>query len=135
MPYKNLNCAKSANHRVMSAATFMTAMCALSIGATADRAQAHAQMPEKEAAAIARSYDIPAGLVSTALNRLADESNARIIYDSNLTRSLRTKGLAGRHTLAEALSEILSGSGLRYQLSDDGKSALIVLAQSSTHYR
>lgn len=129
MAYYNSKWRKSAKNR---AAGIVTAMGALSIGAAVDHAQAHAQMPEKEVAAVVRSYDIPAGLVSTALNRLADESNARIVYDSKLTRSLRTKGLSGPHTLAEALSEILSGSGLHYELSDDGKSALIILAQSSS---
>ncbi|PWB79759.1 MAG: TonB-dependent siderophore receptor, partial [Methylocystaceae bacterium] len=114
----------------MSATAIVTAMSALAFGANADRAQAHAQMSQREIAEIVRTYDIPAGPISTALNRLADESGARIVYDSRLTRSLRTRGLTGRRNLAEALSEVLSGTGLHYELSNNGKSALIVLAQA-----
>ncbi|WP_255608815.1 TonB-dependent receptor [Methylosinus sp. Sm6] len=87
-------------------------------------------MSEKEIAEIVRGYDIPAGPVSTALNRLADESGVRIVYDSRLTRFVRSRGLTGRHKLAEALAELLSGTGLHFELSANGKSALIVLAQA-----
>jgi iron complex outermembrane receptor protein len=121
---------KSAKGRMMSATAIVTAMGAFALAGGTDRAQAHAQMSEKEIAEIVRAYDIPAGPVSTALNRLADESGVHIVYDSRLTRWVRTKGITGRHKLSEALSELLSGTGLHYELSHDGNSALIVLAQA-----
>jgi iron complex outermembrane receptor protein len=121
---------KSTKSVMTSATAILPTLSALAFGASADSAQAHAQMPEKEIAAIVRNYDIPAGPVSTALNRLADESGARVAYDPRLTRSLTTTGVSGLHTLSEALSRLLSGTGLRYELSENGRSALIVLAQA-----
>jgi iron complex outermembrane receptor protein len=101
----------------------------------ADSARAHAQMPERERAAAVRSYEIPGGSVSTALNRLADESGAQIVYDSRLTRSIKTRGLSGRHTLGQALSRLLSGTGLEYEVAADERRVSIVLAQASTGTR
>jgi iron complex outermembrane receptor protein len=115
---------------MMGATAILTAMGALAFGSNADRAEAHAQMPQKEIAEIVRSYDIPAGPISTALNSVADASGVRIVYDSRLTRSYRTRGVSGSHSLAAALSEVLSGTGLSYELSPNGKSVLIVLAQA-----
>ena len=119
----------------MGATALVTALSALAFGAGADGAHAHAQMPEKEIAAAVRSYQIPAGRVSTALNQLADESGVQIVYDTGLTRSLKTRGLTGPHTLGAALAKLLSGTGLHYELSEDGKSVLIVLAQNDTGTR
>ena len=114
----------------MGATAIVTAMSALAFGSNADRAEAHAQMSQREIAEIVRSYDIPAGPISTALNSVADASGVRIVYDSRFTRSHRTRGLSGPHNLAEALSEVLSGTGLNYELSPNGKSVMIVLAQA-----
>lgn len=114
----------------MGATAIVTAMSALAFGSNAERAEAHAQMSQREIAEIVRRYDIPAGPISTALNSIADASGVRIVYDSRLTRSHRTGGLSGPHNLAEALSEVLSGTGLSFELSPNGKSVLIVLAQA-----
>lgn len=114
----------------MGATAIVTAMSALAFGSNADRAEAHARMSQREIAEIVRRYDIPAGPISTALNSIADASGVRIVYDSRLTRSHRTGGLSGPHNLAEALSEVLSGTGLSFELSPNGKSVLIVLAQA-----
>jgi iron complex outermembrane receptor protein len=116
---------------MMSATAIVTAMSALAFTSNADRAEAHAQMSQREVAEIVRTYDIPAGPISTALNSVADASGVRIVYDSRLTRSHRTAGLSGPHNLAEALSEVLSGTGLSFELSPNGKSVLIVLAQAT----
>jgi iron complex outermembrane recepter protein len=120
---------------LMGATALVTAFGALAFGAGADGAHAHAQMPERELSANVRVYEIPAGTMSTALNRLADESGVQIVYDSQLTRALTTRGLSGRHTLNAALSRLLSGTHLNYELSDDGKSAVIVLAQADNGVR
>ena len=114
----------------MGATALATVLCSLALGGGMDGAQAHAQMSEREIAAATRAYEIPAGRMSTALNQLADKSGVQVVYDTGLTRSLKTGGLSGSHTLNEALEKLLSGSGLNYELSADGKSALIVLAQA-----
>ncbi|MBG0812529.1 TonB-dependent receptor [Methylosinus sp. H3A] len=116
---------------MMSATAIASVMSAIAFGSNADRAEAHAQMSQREISEIVRSYDIPAGPISTALNSVADASGVRIVYDSRLTRSHRTRGLTGQHSLAEALSEVLSGTGLKYELSPNGKSVVIVLAQAT----
>lgn len=103
-------------------------LSALAFGA--DGASAHARMPQHELTEAARAYDIPASSVASALNRLADESGAQIVYDSRLTRAMRTPGLSGRHTLAQALARLLSGTGLDYEVAADGRSATILLAQA-----
>jgi iron complex outermembrane receptor protein len=120
---------------MMCATAIATAMSALAFASHADRAQAHGQMSEKDIAEIMRSYDIPAGLVSTALNSVADQSGVRIVYDSRLTGAHRTSGLSGRRNLSDALSEVLSGTGLSYELAPNGKSVLIVLAQADNGVR
>ncbi|WP_051949080.1 TonB-dependent siderophore receptor [Methylosinus sp. PW1] len=113
----------------MGATALATVLGALAIGG-ADDARAHAQMPDKEIVEIVRAYSIPAGRMSTALTRLADTSGVLIVYDTTLTRTLRTGGLEGTHTLNAALERLLSGSGLNYEVAADGKSVLIVLAQN-----
>lgn len=95
-----------------------------------DGVRAHALMPQQELTQAARDYEIPASSIAAALNRLADESGAQIIYDSRLTRAMKTRGLSGRLTLGEALAQLLSGTGLDYEVSADGRSVAIVLAQA-----
>ena len=114
---------------LMSATALAAVFGALAIGG-ADRAHAHAQMPDREIAEVVRAYSIPAGRMSTALNRLADASGVLIVYDTSLTRTMRTRGLEGAHTLNAALERLLSGTGLNYEVAADGKSVLIVLAQN-----
>ncbi|SFK69398.1 Secretin and TonB N terminus short domain-containing protein [Methylocapsa palsarum] len=85
-----------------------------------------------QASTPAESYEIPAGPVASALNRLADKSGAQLIYDSGLTRNVRTQGLKGEHTLDEALNTLLWGTGLAYRLAADGKAVAIMLAQNDS---
>lgn len=69
---------------------------------------AHAQAP----AAAARSYAIPAGPLATALNRLGRESGTLISFAPELAAGMQTAGLAGTHTVPQALSALLAGTGL-----------------------
>lgn len=119
----------------MGVAIVATTLSALALGPGADGAQAHARMPPSELAAAVSNYEIPAGSVATALNRLADASGAQIVYDARLTRAMRTAGLSGRHRLDEALGRLLSGTGLDYELAADGRTVSILLAQADTGTR
>lgn len=116
----------------MGAAIVATTLSALALEPGADGARAHARMPPSELAAAVRSYEIPAGSVATALNRLADASGAQIVYDARLTRAMRTAGISGRHRLDEALGRLLSGTGLDYELAANGRTVSILLAQADT---
>jgi iron complex outermembrane receptor protein len=115
----------------MGATALATALSAFFFGADAPAA-AHVAIPADEMTATAKSYEIPAGSVTAALNRLADSNGAQLVYKARLTRDLATKGVVGHYTLEEALDRLLAGTGLRYRLDRKGASVAIVLAQNET---
>lgn len=115
----------------MGATAIATALSALVFG-QGTPAIAHVAMPEAELSAAIRSYEIPAGSVDHALNRLADTTGAQLVYKSRLTRDLKTSGLSGAFTLEDALDRLLAGTGIGYRLTRDGRSVAIVLAQNET---
>jgi iron complex outermembrane receptor protein len=108
--------------RIRGLALAVTALSALVMGSRAAALDSSA----------ARDYEIPAGSVATALNRLADKSGAQLIYDAALTRTIKTRGLRGRHTLSDALNTLLSGTGLAYRLAPNGSTVAIMLAPNET---
>jgi iron complex outermembrane receptor protein len=58
------------------------------------------------------AYTIPAGALSDALNRFAQQSGLQLNYDAALTRGRTTAGLSGQMSSRDALSQLLSGTGL-----------------------
>jgi iron complex outermembrane receptor protein len=93
-------------------------------------AAAHVSMTQHEISAAVRTYRIPEGSVAEALTRLADENGVRMIFRTQLTKKLKTAGLTGRYTLTQALDTLLSGTGLGYRVTGDGRGAAIILAQN-----
>jgi iron complex outermembrane recepter protein len=67
-----------------------------------------------------RTLQIPAGQLSTALNRLAEASDLQLVYDTDMTQGLKSPALNGNYTPTQALQQLLQGSGLGYQLADNG---------------
>lgn len=67
-----------------------------------------------------RSYDIPAGPLAVALNRYAEESGVRLVYDATLAEGLSSPGLKGAYTPRQALSRLLDGSGLVQRSTGSG---------------
>lgn len=61
------------------------------------------------------SYDIPAGPLALALNRLGETARIELVYDSALTNGLQSPGLRGSFGPVEALSRLLAGTGLTYR--------------------
>lgn len=59
-----------------------------------------------------RTYAIPAGSLGDALNRFAQQSGLQLNYDAALTQGRSTAGLTGQMPPREALSRLLSGTGL-----------------------
>ncbi|WP_375188608.1 STN domain-containing protein [Sphingobium yanoikuyae] len=59
-----------------------------------------------------RSYNVPAGPLAVALNRLGEAADIEIIYDADLTNGIASPGLQGSYGPAEALSRLLVGTGL-----------------------
>ncbi|AZC20273.1 TonB-dependent siderophore receptor [Pseudomonas sp. CMR5c] len=60
-----------------------------------------------------RSYAIPAGNLDQALNRFASENGILLSVDAQLTAGKRSPGLDGSYPVAEGLSHLLAGTGLR----------------------
>ncbi|MGO9720581.1 MAG: secretin and TonB N-terminal domain-containing protein, partial [Methylocella sp.] len=108
-----------------------TALTMFAFGAEAPAA-AHATLPPSELAAAVKTYQIPAGSIAVALNRLAETNNVQIVYRAQLTRDLKTRGLSGSYAMEDALGKLLAGTGLAYRLSGDGKAVSIILAQNDT---
>lgn len=62
-----------------------------------------------------RDYDVPAGELVQAVNRISQQSGVQVIYDIELLRGRRIGAVNGQLTLAQALGRALAGSGLTYE--------------------
>ena len=67
-----------------------------------------------------QTFDIPPGSLATVLNRFAQATDCKLIYDSRLTEGLRHSGLTGTYATSEALRRLLQGTGLNAQLGETG---------------
>jgi iron complex outermembrane receptor protein len=91
----------------------MTPLLLAGVGAamlagTPSRAQA-------QAAPAAKTYHIPAGPLTAALNRFGSEAGLLLSFSTGMTDGLRSPGLDGDHTVPEALAALLAGTGLQAQ--------------------
>lgn len=59
-----------------------------------------------------RAVAIPAGPLTPALNRLAAQTGLQLLFDAGLTRGKTTRGASGSLTPAQALDELLAGTGV-----------------------
>ncbi len=69
---------------------------------------AHAQIPEAT-----RTYDIPAGQLTAALNRFGRDAGIMLSFSTAMTDGLQTRGLQGSHDVAAGLQALLAGTGLQ----------------------
>lgn len=76
-----------------------------------------------------RAYDVPAGELAQAVNRIGQLSGVQVIYDIELLRGKRIGALSGQLTLAQALDRTLAGSGLTYELVNGNT---VVIRQAAT---
>ncbi len=98
---------------------FLTMSCsarALSVALTASTAMlpatAHAQ-----AGAAERSFDIPAGPLAEALQAFSRRSGVQLVYSSELVAGKASQGARGTMSDAQALAQLLSGTGYTGSLS------------------
>ncbi|MBL1257874.1 TonB-dependent receptor [Methylocystis sp. Sn-Cys] len=92
---------------------------------------AEASLSPQERSGVVMVYDIPAGLVATALNAFAVKNGLHLLYDARVTRMLRTTGLSGSFSMREGLDRLLEGTGLSYRFGGpDEKAVSIILAQN-----
>ena len=78
-------------------------------------------------ATIKQQTEIPAQGLAPALTLLAKEFDFQVLYRTEVVGSLRTRGVSGPMTAAEALERVLSGTGLTYKYLDE-KTVTIVPA-------
>jgi len=67
----------------------------------------------EESRSAVRSFQIPAGDLSQALNSLAEQAGLVLAFDASLARGKRSNGLSGQYATDVALTQLLAGSGLQ----------------------
>jgi outer membrane receptor protein involved in Fe transport len=75
-------------------------------------ALAHADDP-------ARSFDIPAQDMQSALNEFARQSDRQILFSTDVAASRHTAGVKGQLAPEAALEQLLKGTGLRFRVTAD----------------
>jgi iron complex outermembrane receptor protein len=114
----------------MGSTLAVMAMSAFAMGAPSSSAQA--SIPPQDAAGAVRTYAIPAGSMANALSAFADTNGFHLLYDTGLTRAMKTGGLSGRYSPQQGLGLLLSGTGLSYHFVRNGRTVSIILAQNDT---
>lgn len=77
-------------------------------------------------------YNIPAGTLDSALNHFAVESGIEFYLDSSLSSELYSQGLVGQYDNEQALSMLLTNTGLQAQKQSDGVYYLVPTTDSMT---
>ena len=72
---------------------------------------------ERSARSGATTFDIPAQSLTAALTAFARQSGLRLAYSASLTQGKSAPAVSGPIPPAEALSQLLSGSGISYSLN------------------
>ncbi|MCD0504587.1 TonB-dependent siderophore receptor [Bordetella petrii] len=101
------------------------AVCWMAVGALAysPAGTAHAQTTASGPAA-RHAFDIPAGSLDQALGRFGRQSGAAISVNATLTAGVQSPGLRGSYTAAQALRQLLAGTGLEALLDASGEYTL-----------
>lgn len=71
-----------------------------------------------------RSYDIPAGPLSSALSRFAGQAGVLLSVDGSLLQGLETTGLRGQYGVDDGFAALLQGSGLQAVRDGQGNYSL-----------
>jgi iron complex outermembrane receptor protein len=88
----------------------VTLMCAMSASNTA--------IAENASSGTIYNFNIVAGEMSGALNKLAETANVELSYPSATASDMKSNGLKGNYTIEQALQQLLKGSGLNYRVAD-----------------
>ncbi|MDD1619983.1 MAG: TonB-dependent receptor [Methylococcaceae bacterium] len=79
-----------------------------------------------------RSFNIPAGSMATALNRLAEAGGLQLVYDASIAEGLHSKGLSGTYAPEAALQQLLRNSGLSYRIAENGN---VLIERQQLNYK
>lgn len=75
-----------------------------------------AQAEEAPASATAaRSFDIPPQSLSSALQQFTEQSGVQVAYEAALGAGVQSPGVSGTYAAAEALSHLLTGTGVTFR--------------------
>ncbi|TDR85245.1 TonB-dependent receptor domain-containing protein [Enterovirga rhinocerotis] len=77
------------------------------------------------AQAAARAISVPAGALTPALNRLAAQSGLQLLFDASLASGKTTRGASGNLTSQQALSSLLSGTGLSARFTGPNSATIV----------
>lgn len=111
---------RSPIHRPLVLAMHLAIVGGVAIGG----ADAYAQTAGAQSALAVRTYDIPAGPLTGALNRYAEESGALLTASGDMTRGRNSPGLKGRYSVQEGFAALLAGTGLEAFRQPDGSFGL-----------
>jgi iron complex outermembrane recepter protein len=71
---------------------------------------------QQQTEAIAFDLRITAQPLDEALQEFSRQSGMQVIFFSSLTHGIQSPGVRGKYTVAEALKELLAGSGLSFRM-------------------
>jgi iron complex outermembrane receptor protein len=84
------------------------------------------------AAAIKKETNIPAQGLGPALQTLATDREFQVLYRTEIVGDRRTTGAVGEFTLDEALTRLLSGTGLTFEYLDDKTITILPTSREAT---
>lgn len=79
------------------------------------------------------SVDVPPGDLAAALDVLAKQASANLVYEASKMQGLKTQGVSGHFTPREAVEKLLEGTSLR--LSTDEATGAMMIAAPKTSER
>jgi len=83
-----------------------------------------AAMAQSATQQVVRSYDIPAGPLSSALSRFAGEAGVLLSVDGSLLQGMDSNGLQGQYGVDAGFAALLQGSGLQAVRDSQGNYSL-----------
>jgi len=81
--------------------------------------------PAQAGEAARKSYDIAPGDAASTLKRFADESGRQVLFLVDAVRGVTTNPVRGEYTVREALTRLVTGTGL--VLAEDAKSGALMV--------
>lgn len=118
--------------------TRLALLAMMAVATTTTAMSAHAQTSSDKRADQAGlfAFDVPAGPLAAALNRLADQANLLLSVPSSVTTGKNSPGVRGNYSIDGAFLAVLAGTGLQAARQADGAFAVIpastVLSADST---
>jgi len=77
-----------------------------------------------------KRVEIPAGDLIGALQSLAKQTSIELVYQTEIIKGLKTKGVSGQLSPVDALTKLLEGTGL--QVSTDATGAMLIALPKSS---